>query len=66
MSQIDRADRAAGPQGKAQWVSALVEKVIRVRFLRGIGTPDDPLRTVDAWFTHDGELIAERDPEVRP
>lgn len=67
MSKINGADSAHGPAGckSNQWVKAVVERVIHTRFGRGSGTAADPHRTVDAWFTLEGELIAEHDPEVR-
>jgi hypothetical protein len=42
--------------------SAKVEQVIHVQFTRGQGIEPSPVRVVDAWFTMDGVLIAERDP----
>ena len=38
-----------------------VVRVIRVTFLRGDGTAADPARIVTAYYTLDGEIIAERD-----
>ena len=35
--------------------------VIEVQFLRGLGVEGDILRRVTAWFTPEGELIAEKD-----
>lgn len=42
--------------------SCKVEQVIHVQFTRGQGVEPSPVRIVDAWFTMDGVLIAERDP----
>lgn len=47
-----------------EYASAEVIQVIRVVYLRGKGTQDDYFRRVTAFFTMDGELIGEQDPEV--
>jgi hypothetical protein len=40
-----------------------VMQVIRVRLIsRGEGTNDDPIRTVDQYWSMDGQYLAEYDP----
>ena len=40
-------------------------EIIFIEFVRGEGTEKDAVRTVEQYWTRDGELIAERDP-TRP
>jgi hypothetical protein len=44
-------------------VSAKLIQVIEVSTTRGTGTQLDPVRTVTQYWSTDGELLAERDPE---
>jgi hypothetical protein len=42
---------------------AKVVRLIHTTLLRrGAGTEGDPVRTIDQWWTLDGELVVERDP----
>lgn len=43
---------------------AKVIQVIEARCLRGVGTEENPHRLVTAYFTLDGELLADLDPFV--
>ena len=40
-------------------------EMVRVVFARGAGTENDIVRTVEQFWTRDGELIAERDPDPK-
>ena len=42
-------------------MDARVIQVIEVHGRRGVGTADDPHRIVIAYFTLEGDLLAERD-----
>lgn len=44
--------------------SARVIQVIETRAIKGIGTPEDPVREVVQYWSFDGEKLAERDPLV--
>ena len=37
-------------------------KVLRVQYLRGSGTPEDVMRTVNEYWSHEGKLLAVTDP----
>lgn len=39
-----------------------VKQVVVVKFLRGKGVTDDPYRRVTAYYSFEGELLAENDP----
>lgn len=44
-----------------------VIQVIRTRILRrGDGTPENPIRRIDQFWTFEGQLLAEDDPWKRP
>lgn len=43
-----------------------VVRVIRIEFLRGDGTSDDPCRIVKQWREFDGTLIYEHDHCAQP
>jgi len=43
---------------------ARVERVVVVKFQRGRGVAPDPIRIVTAYYSLDGELLAENDPHV--
>jgi hypothetical protein len=44
-------------------MAKLVE-LIETDDLRGAGTPSDPCRRVQQWFTKDGTLVVESDPHA--
>lgn len=43
--------------------SAKIIKVIETKSLRGKGTPDDPCRIVRQYWSFNGKLLAENDPD---
>lgn len=43
-------------------IESRVIRVIEASGLKGVGTGENPHRTVTAYFTEDGQLLAERDP----
>jgi hypothetical protein len=42
--------------------SVKVIEVIEVKAIRGAGTDDDAVRVVTQWYSFDGKLLAEDDP----
>lgn len=56
-------DRSSQP-APGEWADAQVVHVIRVEYGRGRGIPDDPFRRVVAYFTFEGQRIAEHDPHL--
>jgi len=40
-------------------------ELTRLEFLRGLGVEEDPVRIVTQWWTHEGEMIAEKDEFLR-
>jgi len=39
-----------------------VIKVIRIKFVKGSGTPENKIRFVERYYDLDGKLIFEKDP----
>lgn len=56
MSSVQAVDHVTTPP------EARVVEVIEVRFLRGSGVAPDPVRIVTAYYSKDGEILAENDP----
>lgn len=51
-----------GNRAPGEYARAEVVQVIKVVYPRGKGSDGDAFRRVTAFFTMDGELIAEQDP----
>lgn len=47
-------------------MSARLIQVIETSIARGKGTEEDPVRTVRQYWSADGKLLAEDDPEHKP
>lgn len=60
MSGFAPPPRTAPPTGRLDSVTII--EVICVVFSRGRGIASDPIRLVTAYYTKDGDIIAEHDP----
>lgn len=45
-------------------ISVRIREVIEVMATRGAGVPGNPVRLVTQFWSRDGQLLAERDPET--
>jgi hypothetical protein len=52
--------------GETMDITAKVIQVIETHFCRGKGDESDPMRTVTAYYSFDGDFLAEDDPNVLP